>query len=103
MSVFLTLLPPWPSTAFYLHCFHEEWDGTVAEPIRRAITSEEVARLLPATSLELFNDGAHKVARPKDASGPPRPATASSSRRGPGSFSATPAFCTPRPSWSTAS
>ena len=46
--------------------FRREWTGTIAMPIRRAITNESVAAVLPATSLELFNDGAHKFRRLKE-------------------------------------
>ena len=46
--------------------FRAEWDGEMAAPIQRAITSENVAALLPASSLELFNDGAHKFRRLKE-------------------------------------
>ena len=40
--------------------------GEMAVPIQRAITNENVAALLPASSLELFNDGAHKFRRLKE-------------------------------------
>jgi len=43
--------------------FYEEWGDAIAEPISRAISAENVARVLPASSLELFNDGATKFAR----------------------------------------
>ncbi len=46
--------------------FHEEWGDTIAEPISRAISKENVAKVLPASSLELFNDGAHKYRRLKE-------------------------------------
>ena len=46
--------------------FREEWDGKMAVPIQRAITNENVAAVLPASSLELFNDGAHKFRRLKE-------------------------------------
>jgi cardiolipin synthase A/B len=46
--------------------FHEEWGDSIAEPISRAISNENVARVLPATSLELFNDGASKYRRLKE-------------------------------------
>ena len=46
--------------------FHEEWGDTIAEPISRAISTENVAKVLPASSLELFNDGAHKYRRLKE-------------------------------------
>jgi cardiolipin synthase len=45
--------------------FYEEWGDAIAEPIMRAISAENVARVLPASSLELFNDGASKFARLK--------------------------------------
>ena len=43
--------------------FYEEWGDAIAEPISRAISAENVARVLPASSLELYNDGATKFAR----------------------------------------
>ncbi|HTX71056.1 MAG TPA: cardiolipin synthase [Thermoleophilia bacterium] len=46
--------------------FYDEWGDTIAEPISRAISKEEVARVLPASSLELYNDGAHKFHRLKE-------------------------------------
>ena len=46
--------------------FRAEWADTIAVPIQRAITNENVAALLPASSLELFNDGAHKFRRLKE-------------------------------------
>jgi cardiolipin synthase A/B len=46
--------------------FYEEWGDTISEPISRAISKENVARILPASSLELFNDGHHKYARLKE-------------------------------------
>ena len=46
--------------------FYEEWGDTIAEPISRAISKENVARILPASSLELFNDGAAKFHRLKE-------------------------------------
>ena len=46
--------------------FYEEWGDAIAEPIMRAISAENVARVLPASSLELFNDGATKFARLKE-------------------------------------
>ena len=46
--------------------FYEEWGDSIAEPISRAISAENVARVLPASSLELFNDGAHKFRRLKE-------------------------------------
>ena len=46
--------------------FYEEWGDSIAEPISRAISKENVARVLPASSLELFNDGAHKYRRLKE-------------------------------------
>jgi cardiolipin synthase len=46
--------------------FYEEWGDAIAEPISRAISAENVARVLPASSLELFNDGATKFARLKE-------------------------------------
>ena len=46
--------------------FYEEWGDTVAEPVSRAISKENVARILPASSLELYNDGAAKFRRLKE-------------------------------------
>jgi cardiolipin synthase len=46
--------------------FYEEWGVSVAEPISRAISKENVARILPASSLELYNDGATKFRRLKE-------------------------------------
>ena len=45
--------------------FYEEWGDSISEPISRAISAENVARILPASSLELYNDGATKYARLK--------------------------------------
>ncbi len=46
--------------------FYEEWGDTIAEPIMRAIAAENVSRVLPASSLELYNDGAAKFRRLKE-------------------------------------
>ena len=46
--------------------FAREWSGTIAAPISRAITSENVASVLPAASVELFVTGAAKFARLKE-------------------------------------
>jgi cardiolipin synthase len=46
--------------------FYEEWGDSIAEPISRAISKENVARVLPASSLELYNDGATKYHRLKE-------------------------------------
>ena len=56
----------WSRNAGATARFYEEWGDSVAEPISRAISKENVARVLPASSLELFNDGAHKYARLKE-------------------------------------
>jgi cardiolipin synthase len=42
-----------------------EWAGTIAVPISRAITSENVSAVLPARSVELFITGRDKFARLK--------------------------------------
>jgi len=46
--------------------FYEEWGDEIAEPIMRAISAENVSRVLPASSLELYNDGATKFRRLKE-------------------------------------
>jgi cardiolipin synthase len=46
--------------------FYEEWGDAIAEPIMRAIAAESVSRVLPAASLELYNDGAAKFRRLKE-------------------------------------
>jgi len=46
--------------------FYEEWGDAIAEPIMRAISAENVSRVLPASSLELYNDGATKFRRLKE-------------------------------------
>ena len=46
--------------------FAREWGGTIALPISRAITSENVASILPAASVELFVTGKAKFARLKE-------------------------------------
>ena len=46
--------------------FYEEWGDAIAEPIMRAIAAENVSRVLPASSLELYNDGATKFRRLKE-------------------------------------
>ncbi len=46
--------------------FYEEWGDAIAEPIMRAISAENVSRVLPASSLELFNNGASKFRRLKE-------------------------------------
>jgi cardiolipin synthase len=46
--------------------FQEEWGDTIAEPVCRAISKENVSRVLPASSIELFDDGAHKFRRLKE-------------------------------------
>ncbi|NLE23070.1 MAG: cardiolipin synthase [Actinobacteria bacterium] len=57
------MAPVYRRNAQALTRFSEEWGNTVAEPISRAISNESVARILPASSLELFNDGAAKFSR----------------------------------------
>jgi len=46
--------------------FQREWAGTIALPISRAITSENVSQILPAESVELFVRGKDKFARLKE-------------------------------------
>jgi cardiolipin synthase len=60
------MAPIWERNAGASDRFRREWAGTIAVPIKRAITNENVAQILPATSLELFNDGAHKFRRLKE-------------------------------------
>jgi len=57
------MAPIWKRNAQATARFYEEWGDAIAEPISRAISAENVARVLPASSLELFNDGATKFAR----------------------------------------
>lgn len=45
--------------------FAREWHGTVARHIEEAVSSKEVARVLPVRTLELFTTGADKFARLK--------------------------------------
>jgi len=60
------MAPIWKRNAGATARFYEEWGDAIAEPISRAISAENVARVLPASSLELFNDGATKFARLKE-------------------------------------
>jgi cardiolipin synthase A/B len=60
------MAPIWERNAGAGARFQREWTGKLAVPIQRAITNENVAALLPASSLELFNDGAHKFRRLKE-------------------------------------
>jgi cardiolipin synthase A/B len=60
------MAPIWERNAGAGARFRQEWSGEMAVPIQRAITNENVAALLPASSLELFNDGAHKFRRLKE-------------------------------------
>ena len=46
--------------------FAREWAGTIAVPVSRAITSENVSMVLPAASVELFITGKAKFARLKE-------------------------------------
>jgi len=46
--------------------FEREWAGTIAVPVSRAITSENVSTVLPAASVELFITGRAKFARLKE-------------------------------------
>ncbi len=46
--------------------FAREWAGTIAIPVSRAITSENVSAVLPAASVELFITGRAKFARLKE-------------------------------------
>ncbi|MCX6363923.1 MAG: cardiolipin synthase [Actinobacteria bacterium] len=46
--------------------FVGEWAGTIAVPVSRAITSENVSTVLPAASVELFVTGKAKFARLKE-------------------------------------
>ncbi len=59
------MTPIWKRNAGATARFYEELGDRIAEPISRAISAENVARVLPASSLELFNDGATKFARLK--------------------------------------
>ena len=60
------MAPIWDRNAAASARFRQEWDSSMAVPIQRAITNENVSALLPASSLELFNDGAHKFRRLKE-------------------------------------
>ena len=60
------MAPIWERNAGASDRFRDEWAGTIAVPIKRAITNENVASVLPASSIELFNDGAHKFRRLKE-------------------------------------
>ena len=60
------MAPLWERNAGATERFQREWAGTVAVPIKRAITNENFSTVLPASSLELFNDGAHKFRRLKE-------------------------------------
>ena len=60
------MAPVWERNAGASDRFRDEWAGTIAVPIKRAITNENVASVLPAASIELFNDGAHKFRRLKE-------------------------------------
>ncbi len=60
------MAPVYERNAGVVARFRREWANDMAVPVQRAITSENVAALLPATSLELFNDGAHKFRRLKE-------------------------------------
>ncbi len=42
--------------------FIDEWRGTTADKVQRAISAKEVAQVLPASSIELFVSGADKFA-----------------------------------------
>ena len=57
------MAPIWKRNAGATARFYEEWGDAIAEPISRAISAENIARVLPASSLTLFNDGASKFAR----------------------------------------
>jgi len=46
--------------------FARDWAGTIAVPVSRAITSENVSTVLPAESIELFVTGEAKFARLKE-------------------------------------
>ena len=60
------MAPIWERNAGVSERFRHDWAGTIAVPIKRAITNENVATVLPAASIELFNDGAHKFRRLKE-------------------------------------
>jgi cardiolipin synthase len=60
------MAPVYARNATAVPRFHAEWSGSIAEPISRAISRETVAHVLPASSLELYNDGAHKFRRLKE-------------------------------------
>jgi len=60
------MAPIYRRNAGAIERFTREWHDTIAVPISRAIMSENVASILPATSLELFTTGAAKFARLKD-------------------------------------
>ena len=60
------MAPVYERNAGAVERFRREWANDMAVPVQRAITNENVAALLPASSLELFNDGAHKFRRLKE-------------------------------------
>ncbi|MGE5229441.1 MAG: cardiolipin synthase [Deltaproteobacteria bacterium] len=60
------MAPIYARNAGAIERFRAEWANDMAVPIQRAITNENVAAVLPASSLELFNDGAHKFRRLKE-------------------------------------
>ena len=60
------MAPIWERNVGASERFRNEWAGTIAVPIKRAITNENVATVLPASSIELFNDGARKYRRLKE-------------------------------------
>ena len=56
------MAPIWKRNAGATARFYEEWGVDMAEPISRAISAENVARVLPASSIQLYNDGGTKFA-----------------------------------------
>ncbi len=60
------MAPIWERNAAASERFRREWAGTIAVPIKRAISNENDSTVLPVSSLELFNDGAHKFRRLKE-------------------------------------
>ncbi len=61
-----TMVPIYDRNCDAAKRFHEEWGGTPAQHVVRAIDSQEVSAVLPASSLELYVRGADMFARLKE-------------------------------------
>lgn len=63
---FASMAPVYARNVHAAARFYNEWGESMAEPIARAISTDGTAGILPASSIELYNNGASKFRRLKE-------------------------------------